>query len=527
MKLLKEKIIENKNNIDLSTYFMEQIDIDLLNEIGKEVKSHFKGVKVDKIIISKIQSISIATIISQHFNNANVIFANNEKEEIDFSILNKHINENDNILFFDYFLSETLLVKQMINFLNEKKANLIGVTSVLERTFKNTRFELENLGIRVESLLRIKKLEDNIEFIEKKKKYIIFTLSTGGGHNKAADALKKEIENNGDSAIIVNLFQKESKSPIIKDVVEKGYDVLVNLFPGVYDIVYKMIDKKISRDLLENLLIFTRKNILNIIEKENPDIIISTHPFGAVTIGKILEKEKIDLPFIQIVTDYQPHYTYISKSIKAYVVASEYTKELLAKRGVPKEIIYALGIPISDEFKVINKVESNKFTVLIMGGAVAKKEIKKYVRKLVYDKLDIEIDVICGKNEKLYEELEEEFSENTNVKIIGFTNDVSYYMDKAKLIITKPGGLTTTESISKNLPMIIPFYIPGQEKQNLDFLVENNMAIEINEENDLSSTIQMLMLDESRYNEMVSNMKELSEKFSVKKIIEMSNSLID
>lgn len=130
---------------------------------------------------------------------------------------------------------------------------------------------------------------------------------------------------------------------------------------------------------------------------------------------------------------------------------------------------------------------------------------------------------------KMQESLRNRFLHHINngkLKVLGFVDNIDELMENSKLIVTKPGGLTSTEAISKNLPMIIPFCIPGQEQENTDFLVNNNMAMEINDFNNLPKIIKLLMENRELYEEMVNSMKQLAQNYSIDKIIYLANVLV-
>jgi processive 1,2-diacylglycerol beta-glucosyltransferase len=94
------------------------------------------------------------------------------------------------------------------------------------------------------------------------------------------------------------------------------------------------------------------------------------------------------------------------------------------------------------------------------------------------------------------------------------------------VIITKPGGLTTTESIIKNIPMIIPYYIPGQEEENTDFLVDTGMAIKVDKIKDLTTVVDYLVHNKDILDGMAKNMSELAKEQSIDRIIALGSLLI-
>ena len=357
-------------------------------------------------------------------------------------------------------------------------------------------------------------------------KYLILTAATGGGHIQAAKNLKNEIEKQGNTCIIYGLFNK-SKFHII----EKGYDFLLNAnLNKAYSILYKISDIDfINSFFLKNFLIHYELKLKKLLETEKPDVIISTHPFGVPMYAQLRRLFKFDIPYIQIITDFKAHATYIDKVVDAYIVGSDYTKETLVEKGIDQDKVFIFGIPVKEEFRTKKENISDDFNILLMGGSLGLKAMEKVVDILVNSNLPIHLTVVCGKNIKLQKKLTKTLTKQIidgKVHIYGFTDKISDIMDNSKLIITKPGGLTSTEAINKHLPMIIPFYIPGQEEENTAFLVESNMALEIKDFEHIPNYINFLIENNEYYNNMVDSMKKLAKCYSTTKIIELANQLI-
>src|SRR5574344_1076639 len=133
--------------------------------------------------------------------------------------------------------------------------------------------------------------------------------------------------------------------------------------------------------------------------------------------------------------------------------------------------------------------------------------VKSAMKQLVTSQ-NLQVTVVCASNVKMQKQLEKLAKGNPNVKIYGYVENMSELMDTADMIVAKPGGLTTSESIIKNLPMIIPYYIPGQEAENKDFLVKNNMAIYVRNRWRIRDAVESLMIDQKRLKQMAANMKK-------------------
>lgn len=362
-------------------------------------------------------------------------------------------------------------------------------------------------------------------------KILILTASTGAGHNQAANNLKRSFDEKNHEVEIIDLFK--STDTAMNKIITEGYNFFANKIPDAYGILYNSLDKKqLNKYLLKNAFILIERRISKKIAEIKPDIIISSHPFGVPIISTLKSKDKITIPFVQIVTDFKAHYTYVDENVDAYITASEYTREGLIERGISPDKIYAYGIPTKEEFQVKTKRNfdlSGRFKVLVMGGSMGLKPMKDSVEILISSDLNIQITVVCGNNESLRKKLTNKFSDSIKARkleVLGFINNVHEYMENSDLIITKPGGLTTTEAINKCIPMLIPFAIPGQEQENASFMVENKMALEIREVSQLPMYIRHLTERPDVYMQMVENMQELSNTYSVDNIIELAEHLM-
>ena len=363
-------------------------------------------------------------------------------------------------------------------------------------------------------------------------KIMILTASTGAGHNQAAYNLKVALEAQGDQVLIVDIFKATSKS--INTIVTDGYHLLATKLPSAYGLMYKTSDKKYFNSIFaKHFFLATEIRLKKILKSIAPDLIISTHPFGAPIIGGLKKRGKVSLPFLQIITDFKAHYTYVHHYVDAYVTASDFTKQSLVHRGIPEHRIYVYGIPTKPDFQMQRTREFSNdrpFELLVMGGSMGLKPMAKSVETLIKLPEKLNITVVCGQNEHLKNSLIHKCSEaieKGHLKILGFVDNIHELMDDADIIISKPGGLTTTEAIHKCIPMIIPFAIPGQEQENTAFLVENEMALEVQDVNALYSHIQSLIDNPQLYQRMVTNMELLSRQYSIEHVVQLAHALVE
>jgi processive 1,2-diacylglycerol beta-glucosyltransferase len=366
-------------------------------------------------------------------------------------------------------------------------------------------------------------------------KVFIFTASTGAGHNLAAQSLKESLDEAGYQTEVYDAFKETNIT--LDRLITKGYQQMVVNVPKLYEQMYNQFNNMnhFQQGIFQVLTKVMNPDIVPLINSGKPDLIITTHPFVTNVLGTLKEHNAFDVPVLSIVTDYKIHTLYLKKMIDAYVVGSDYTKQTMVAKGVAEEIIYPYGIPIRQTFLTNNHLERKEIsdvagTILLMAGSLGSKQMEKAFSSLLKVKEKIRIIVVCGNNAKIEKEIKSLYARETGadkiVEIHGFVNNVSELMDQSDAIISKPGGLTTTEAIVKNIPMIIPFYYPGQEEENADYLVDGGMAIKVDKIKDLTSMVDFLFENKYIIKRMSENMSEEAQKRSMSKTIELCKDLI-
>ncbi len=422
-------------------------------------------------------------------------------------------------------------------------------------------------------------------------KVLIFSAATGGGHNRASNALKSYIMSQDETNIVEIVDVLEQCSTILNKTVTIGYKTLAKNMPELFGALYKSSDKGSSfSSFVGTLMSQFAKKLVPLIEEMNPDIVISCHPFASGMMSLVKENHNISVPVISIITDYMPHRSYIGDHIDAYVTASPETAENLAEKyGVDKDRIYAYGMPIFQSFYNSDKVRiretldrlgfsHKKPTVLVMAGSFGVTSILKIYERLVDIDIDYQMIVITGKNRKLYEAFEKmldreidefetdtltdlvpeepdtnvfraiydrsehlrkelsskltsTFKRSTNktkpTKLFYFVDNVEDYMHASDLIITKPGGLTTSESLACGLPMAVFKAYPGQESQNADFLVSKQAAIKLEKGDGMKEQIAQLLSDKETLAQMKINSKNCAPTNASENIYKLAKTIIE
>lgn len=368
---------------------------------------------------------------------------------------------------------------------------------------------------------------------------LIFTASTGGGHKRAAAAIAEKIKQLSPETTVNVVDALKSIGKAYNKTVCSGYHFMATKTPKFYGKCYKITDRKtlMFKGVMKSNTMMSNK-LLKIIDKYSPDVIIICHPFVTTMISKLRAQGKTNVKAISLLTDYDSHRTYFVPNIDAYVVAEpNMAKKLQEDYGIAKEKIYPYGIPIFDRFynPEVTKEEIFKRerlnpelpTVLLMAGSFGVTGVLKFYEQLARVKYKAQFIVITGHNPKLYEhllKLEEKLDSFNKTKLLYFVDNVEDYMHISDLIVTKPGGLTVTESLACNLPLAIYSAFPGQELDNAEFLVSQNAAILLEKDHGADQITELLRSPE-KLNEMKENCKRLSIPDSAENIFKLAQKL--
>lgn len=387
------------------------------------------------------------------------------------------------------------------------------------------------------------------------KKVLIMSASTGGGHNRAARAIKEELESRTIDNMSIECEIVDSLKLVnntMDKVISRGYEKSALYTPKAYGSVYRFSETSLASknefktNPLTSLMARKFKHLLN---DSSPDLIIGTHPFPMIALSTLKKNNNISLsesfyrsskvdipPMISVLTDYTTHSTWIQNEIDYYIVGHEYVKELLVYEGVDSEKVKAFGIPVEKSFLSHRDRETvltelglspEKLTVLLMGGSFGAGNIKETLEDLLTVDRDFQILVITGRNEHLKDKLSKMLDStvhNKNICLLGYTNKMNDILASIDVLISKPGGLTTTEALLNDVPMIVPYFIPGQEEENLDFLTNCGAALRTTKKYSLPVLLKVLIDDPSRLDSLRKNIKSIR-KFN--SAVNISNLVVD
>jgi processive 1,2-diacylglycerol beta-glucosyltransferase len=360
------------------------------------------------------------------------------------------------------------------------------------------------------------------------KKVLILYAKYGGGHQSAAHSLEDYIKNNYSDVTVETLDCVEYVTPFFSKITTDAYKFMARKANGLWRNIYYNSPKGFWFKLSDLSKKYLAHGLLKKFNEFSPDIIISVHPFGSQVTAYLKEKCKINCKLATVFTDFTTHFQWlIGKEFNDYFfVSNENMKKELLDLNIPEEKINITGIPISSKFTQNMDSEAiyeelhldNKLkTILFFGGGefgLGQTITFKVFEELLNYINDYQIVAISGRNKKMYNKFLEYEKDYNNIHILEYSNKVPELMNISNLVVTKPGGLTSSESLASNLPLLIINPIPGQEEENANYFVKSGAAIWLKENDNLSETLKNILSTENTLNTMSENCAKIAHKYA-------------
>ena len=344
---------------------------------------------------------------------------------------------------------------------------------------------------------------------------LFLTVSTGHGHTSCARALEEYLKENGANTYFLDIYGYIK--PFLSKAVSDIYLFASGKTPKLYGKYYDKEDMGKTKvvDAISKVNNILKNKFKKFIIKYDIDVVVCTHIFAAQIMTSL--KDSVDTVNIGIVTDYTLHPKWETTDIDYYVTADESLSYIAEKKGISKEKLLPFGIPTDKKFtvktdkkKARKKLGFTKENVLfVMMGSMGYGNLDAIIDEIDGCDIDFEVAVVCGNNSKARDMI---LAKNLKHKFhaYGFINNVDEFMDAADCIITKPGGLTVTESMAKHLPMILVDPIPGQENRNVEFLVNNGVALYVWNHYGLGNAINIFYNNDIRRGELLTALSRMA-----------------
>lgn len=343
-------------------------------------------------------------------------------------------------------------------------------------------------------------------------------MKTGSGHIQAAKALAEYAQNNlpGIAAEHINL--SDISNPLIKLINQDLFNISIENWPKAWGKIYEVSDNKLAASVISRASKLQRPfnyKVSRYLKSKKPEGIIFTHPAIAQMMGSSFKRYSSEIKLSLVVTDYHGHSFYNVPNIDRLFAANQTVKNDLLHIGVAEEKISITGIPVSprfyleqdiDELKRKYKIGGARPTVLFIAswssGLLSESELVYIIKQLLESKPEINLIFLAGGNQEAYEAAVRLFSGEKRFSAEFWTDAMDEYMRISDVVISKPGGLTVSECLALNKPMIIFNPMPGQEERNAEFVEENNFGVKAASEREIVSVLSKAMAlakDNSRF----------------------------
>ncbi|MBI3466200.1 MAG: UDP-N-acetylglucosamine--LPS N-acetylglucosamine transferase [Planctomycetes bacterium] len=356
------------------------------------------------------------------------------------------------------------------------------------------------------------------------KRVLVLSASVGAGHLRAAQAVELALRQLDPTAVVRNVDILDLTNAAFRRLYGKAYLDLVNRAPHVLGLFYDLLDRPRSpRRKSDKLRLAVEKlnlrPFLRFLRAEPWDVIVNTHFLSAEIIASLRRKGELATPQLTVTTDFETHRLWVNQPCDHYFTATEEGAAYLGHWGVPAADVCVTGIPIHPVFSEPKDratclgrqgLKGDRPIVLQLAGGFGVGPIEQIFRGVLELDVSVEIVAVAGRNEQARKRLEQiPVPERHRAKVMGFTDQIDELMAVADIVVSKPGGLTTSEVLARGAAMAIVNPIPGQETRNSDFLLENGAAIKINNVATLPHKLTALLRDPERLAQLKSNARRL------------------
>lgn len=333
-------------------------------------------------------------------------------------------------------------------------------------------------------------------------KVLIMTETIGGnGHFRAAQSLMRGMERVVPQVPVEIICGLPHFSKQLEKITRKVYLNTLHYAPGLWGAVYAK-EEEFSHTFRDGVAKVLAKKLQPAVAREKPRVVVCTHAFCLGALGHIKEQ---GAPFRlgAAITDFDVNGFWVHPAVDFYLVAHPSVAEILVRRfHVPRKKVFCTGIPIDPAFaeergekegiRIRQGWDPAPFTVLLMGGGVGIGPMEACIRQFRKELPEAQLVVVTGKNRLLYNRLAGFFADYPRIHLYGFVEEMADLMAASDLILSKPGGLTSSEALATGLPLVICQPIPGQEERNSRFLIREQVAVRQDQPRHVPAQIQSL-----------------------------------
>ncbi len=367
---------------------------------------------------------------------------------------------------------------------------------------------------------------------------LFLSASVGVGHTAAAAAVENALAEIDPAIETQTIDSYKYAANVFSKVVANGYIGMVKNVPQLYRFIYDRAER--SRDIpafRRWVSQYTAANLRALVSERKPDLVVCTHAFPCGVMAEYKRQFDPALPVVGIVTDFVVHPFWIYNNIDAYAVATPEMRQTLLTRGVKRERIVVSGIPVDPRFgrprlavaelRAALGLPADRRIVLMMGGGLGIGPLDRMIRSLGRVDVPVAGAIIVGRNGRV-EKRVLAAAEQTDypLRVFGFVDNVYDYMHASDVLLTKPGGLTSSEALAAELPMVLVKPLPGQEERNTRYLVSRRAAVRAKGERQLVQLVQEILTSSERRAQLRTQIEDLRRPDAARTVAERIVALI-
>ncbi|WP_251519437.1 MULTISPECIES: diglucosyl diacylglycerol synthase [Staphylococcus] len=360
--------------------------------------------------------------------------------------------------------------------------------------------------------------------VTQNKKILIITGSFGNGHLQVTQSIVNQFnEMKLDNLTVIEHDLFLEAHPILTSLTKKWYINSFKYFRNMYKAFYYSRPDQLDKCFYKYYGI---NKLINLLLKEKPDLILLTFPTPVMSV--LTEQFDMNIPIATVMTDYRMHKNWVTPFSQRYYVATKDLKQEFKDIGIPSESIKVTGIPIADKFEEEidktswlqqNNLDPSKPTILMSAGAFGvSKGFDQMIKEILASSPHSQVVMICGKSKELKRTLSAQFKDYDNVLILGYTKHMNEWMASSQLMITKPGGITISEALTRQIPMIFLNPAPGQELENAIYFEEKGYGRIANTPEEAIQQVSKLTHSPTKLSSMSQTMSEARIQYSTYKL---------
>jgi processive 1,2-diacylglycerol beta-glucosyltransferase len=323
------------------------------------------------------------------------------------------------------------------------------------------------------------------------QKILFLSVSAGAGHVRAAEALRLTAEASLPHIEARHLDVMDYVPSTFRKLYTDFYIFLSDSYPALWGMLYQRSSEADPEGPAQKLRRAAERlgtgDLRKAIDAFAPDAIVCTHFLPAEILMYEIRRGRLTVPVWVQVTDFDLHGMWVIPRMTGFFAASDEIAFRMRANQIEAARVHTTGIPVMPAFAQSHDrqtcaqhfgLDPARQTIMLMGGGAGIGKLDEVTAMLMRLEHDFQLIVLTGRNEAVLARLKALAAEHSGRLFpFGFTNEVAQLMACSDLVITKPGGLTTSECLAMGVPMVVNAPIPGQEERNADYLLEQGAAL--------------------------------------------------